>query len=135
MAELSITPANVKATSSTSLALVQYGEAVDQGEAVYLKAADSKYWLAANGAEATAEMVGVALTPNVADGYGVIAKSGLVDLGATLSIGQTYALASTAGAIELESDVASTEYVTLIGVASTAALIDLDINVSGTQHA
>jgi hypothetical protein len=135
MAELTITAANVKATATTSISLVQFGEAVDQGEAVYLKTSDSKYWLANNGAEATADVAGVALTPNIADGYGIIAKSGQVDLGATLSVGQTYALASTSGKIELESDVGSGEYVTLLGVAATAALIDLDIVVSGTAHA
>jgi hypothetical protein len=135
MAELTITAANVKATATTSVSLVQFGEAVDQGEVVYLKTSDSKYWLANNGAEATSDVAGVALTPNIADGYGIIAKSGQVDLGATLSVGQTYALASTSGKIELESDVGSGEYVTLLGVAATAALIDLDIVVSGTAHA
>jgi hypothetical protein len=135
MADLTITAANVKSSSTAQIQNVQYGEAVDQGEAVYLKSADSKYWLADASAEATAAATGIALTPNVANGYGVICTSGSMDLGATLSVGAVYVVSATAGKIAPEADIGSGEYVTVLGVAETAALLGVDINASGVAHA
>jgi hypothetical protein len=134
MADLTITAANVKASSDSGTKLVQYGEAVDQGEAVYLKASDGKYWLADNGASDTAAAKGIALTPNAADGYGIIQLTGDMDLGATLTVGTIYVVSATAGKIAPEADIGTTEYVTILGTAKTAALIQLGIKATGVQH-
>ena len=113
---------------------VQFGEAVDQGEIVYLKS-DSKYWLASNADTTVAAVAGVCLTPNIAEGYGVIATSGDVDLGATLAIGTIYTASSTAGAIHPEADLATTEIVSVVGFGKTAALLTIDISNTEIAHA
>ena len=104
-------------------------------EPVVYKKSDGKYWLADNVDATQGAVAGIAMTPNIADGYGIIATGGKVDLGATLAVGQTYSQASTAGKIELESDVASGEFKSDLGIATTAALLDLNINNSGIAHA
>jgi len=134
MADITVTAANVKATSNSSAVLVQFGEAVTQGEPVYLKAADSKYWLCDNVAAASAAAVGIALTPNIADGYGFIQTTGSIDLGATLVVGTTYVVAGTAGGIAPEIDIGTTEFVSILGVASSAALLRMDISNTGIAH-
>ena len=70
-ADLTITAANVKVTDNTStVKRVRYGETVTQGQALYAKDADGRYWLAdADGASAeVAEAEAIALTPGVAGG-------------------------------------------------------------------
>ena len=134
MADLTITAANVKATSNTGTILVQFGEAVDQGETVYLKAADWKHWLSDNSTTALAAAVGICLTSNIADGYGLIAVSGDIDLGSTLSVGEVYTCSSTAGKIHPDTDLATTEILTVLGFGKTAALFTLGINQTGIAH-
>jgi len=135
MADITVTAANVKATSNSTAVRVQYGEAIDQGEPVYLKAADSKYWLCDNVAAASAAIVGVALTPNIADGYGFVQTTGSIDLGATLAIGTTYVVSATAGGIAPEADIGTGEFVSILGVASSTALLRMDISNTGIAHA
>ena len=135
MAEIASTAANVKATTNTGTILVQYGEAVDQGEVVYLKTSDNKHWLADNSTTTLAAAVGVAITPNIADGYGLVAISGDIDMGATLAIGEVYTVASTSGKIHPDTDLLTTEILTVVGFGKTAALLTLAINNTGIAHA
>ena len=134
MAEITPVAANVRETSTTQTQRVQYGEAVDQGEVVYLKS-DSKYWLADNSTTTLAAAKGIAMTPNVADGYGSIAVAGDIELGATLAVGTIYTVGSTAGTIHPEADLLTTEILTVIGYGKTAAILTLDINATGIAHA
>ena len=133
MADVTIAAA-VETASDTVISNVQYGEAVSIGEAVYLKASDAKYWLAVNTAEASAAVKGIALTGNAADGYGVIATGGGVEIG-TVAVGEIYTAASTAGAIHPDTDLATTEFVSQIGIGKTAAILQIGINNTGIQHA
>lgn len=134
MADLSITAANVAlGSSSTTYRRVQYGETVTQGQSVYLKAADNKWWKAdANATESAGSGgVGVAITPGSTDGYGIVATEGLVNLGATLTAGAPYFVSSTAGGICPAADLSSTEYTTYLGAATSASLINLKPHASG----
>lgn len=143
MADLSQTAANVAIGSSTApTRRVQYGESVTQGMPVYLKESDSKYYQCdANDTAAKAVAAGIALTPGATDGYGLIAIPSdspgisLVNLGATLAVGTVYAVSATKGAIAPVADISSTQYVTILGVATTASLLDLRIVVSNTAKA
>jgi len=137
MANLTQTAASVKTGSaSTQIRLVQYAESVTQGMPVYKDSVSGKYYKAdANVTAAAAAAVGIALTPNSSDGYGVIATSGYVDLGATLTVGESYYVSDTAGAIMPAADVSTGEYVTALGVAISTALINLQIQASGVQRA
>lgn len=135
MANISQTAANVAVgASTTSIGIFQAGEALTQGQPAYKKASDQKWYRAG---ATTAEKAGsvtrpvIVLTPVATNGYFVGAKSGAVNLGATLTVGTRYAISATDGAIAPEADITSTQYVTSLGVASTAALLALDPQVTG----
>lgn len=137
MANLTQTAANVKiGGANTVITKVQYGENITQGQLLYKKSADGKYYKAdANVSAEAAAASGIAMTPGATDGYGVMASSGLVDLGATLTLGETYYVSDTAGAIMPAADVSTGEYVTQLGIATTTALLQLTILASGVQRA
>lgn len=134
MADLSITAANVKAGSaSTRVQLVQAGEAIDQGEPAYL-ASDGKYYQTdANDTAIKAQAKGIAITPASTDGYFLLAVDGLINLGATLAVGQIYVCSATKGGIAPYADLTTNDFVTILGVATTTALLDINLLVSGVQ--
>lgn len=135
MADVTITLANIEETASTVTQKVQCGEAVTGGQAVYLKSADSKYWLAVNSSEEASKIAGIMITPKVAtDGYGTMATLvGDLVIGGTLVAGTVYVASSTAGAIHPTDDLATTEWVHAAGVAEDTAILKLGV-VSGVQH-
>ena len=134
MADLSITAANVKAGSaSTRVQLVQAGEAIDQGEPAYL-ASDGKYYQTdANDTAIKAQAKGIAITPASTDGYFLLAVDGLINLGATLAVGQIYVCSATKGGSAPYADLTTNDFVTILGVATTTALLDINLLVSGVQ--
>lgn len=134
MADLTITAANVKAGSSaTRVQLVQAGEAITQGQPVYL-ASDGKYYQTdANDTAVKAQAKGISITPASTDGYFLMHVDGLVNLGATLAVGQVYVCSATKGGIAPYADLTTNDYVTILGVATTTALLDLNLVVSGVQ--
>lgn len=127
MADISITAASVKpGASTTTLQRVQYGATITQGQAVYPDDTDSnKYKLADADVAASALAGGIAITPGVANDYGFVATLGPVNMGATLAVGQTYVVSTTAGGVCPLSDLASGDYVRILGQATTTALLDL----------
>jgi hypothetical protein len=132
MADLTITPENVKLIDAdTNQQVVQFGEAVTQGQAVYLKASDAKYWLAQNDDIAEAEFRGIVITPAGVDGYGVIATGGLVGMGATLVQGEVYVVSGTGGGVAPISDLGSAVYTSIIGVGATTANLRIDRSNTG----
>lgn len=130
MAELTQTPASVAAGETTFVEVVQVGEAVTQGMPGYKLSTDGKYYKAITTSAAAADVKGVFLTPASANGYAVIG-SGPVNVGATLTQGVAYYASGTAGKIELSSDIASGEYVTLIGIATSSSVLDVRPIASG----
>ena len=135
MADLSITPANV-ALAGTGVVTqsVQVAVAVAQGETGYLDVASGKYRLAdANLSEAAAGASGMFLTPAGIDGYALIAFSGPINVGATLTVGVVYVQSANAGKIAPIGDLTTGDYVTILGVASAANRLDLAITRSGAQ--
>jgi hypothetical protein len=139
MADLSQTPANVAIGSANCpTKVVTYGEAITQGNAVYQSTTDSKYYKADADAAATAIAAGIALTPGSTDGVGLIAQPStvagrsLVNLGATLTVGQVYVVSATAGNVAPYADLTTGDFVTILGVATTTALIDFQVVVSNT---
>lgn len=132
MADLTQTAANVGVqTKTVSLQIMQAGETLTQGQPVYKKAADGKAWLADSDAEATAKAVGITMTSAATDEFVILAKSGGVDLGATLTVAETYVVSTTAGKIAPIGDMASGDYVTILGNASAADTLDISIKASG----
>lgn len=134
MADISQTAANVKAGASTTrVQLVQAGETITQGQPVYL-ASDGKYYQTdANDTAIKAQAKGIAVTPASTDGYFLMANDGLVNLGATLAVGQVYVVSATKGGIAPYGDLTTNDFVTILGVATTTALMDINFIISGVQ--
>lgn len=134
MANITQTAANVAAGSSaTRVQLVQAGEAITQGQPVYL-ASDGKYYQTdANDTAVKAQAKGIAVSPAALDGYFLMANDGLINLGATLAVGQVYCVSATKGAIAPYGDLTTNDYVTILGIATTTALMDINIVIGGVQ--
>ena len=132
MADISVTAANVGlAENGVGTRQVQVGETVTQGEPLYLKTSDNKYWLADADVAASAVVAGIALTPAAADGYVVMATSGAVDVGGTLTVGETYIVSATAGGIAPIGDLSSSDYLSILGVATATDTLDINLYISG----
>lgn len=138
MADITVTAANVKigTSATTTLRTVLYGDTITQGQPVYSDTTDSdKYKRADADVLATAVAAGVALTPGVSGDYGVIVTDGPFVPGATLTVGATYVVSTNPGGIAPIADLASGDFTTILGVATTAAILDLDLYVSGVAKA
>lgn len=132
MADLTVTAANVAMGGADArVRPVQVGEAVSQGEPVYFDVSTDKWYLAeAGGVVAKSVARGIVLTPAAADGQSVIVTEGLVNIGATLSVGEVYVVSATAGGIAPIGDLTTGDFVTVLGVATSTSLIDLRISAS-----
>jgi hypothetical protein len=135
MANLSQTAANVAlAGAGARVRVVQVGEAVTQGQPAYLNTADAKYYQAdANASQSTAEAVGIFLTPASTNGYAVLAEGGglSINLGATLTVGETYVVSATKGAICPIGDLTTGDYPCIIGTATSTSALTTSFYFSG----
>lgn len=134
MADLSITAANVLAASGAVIQSGTLGATGTAGQVVYLDSSTQKLRLAdADLSVAAAEVVGILLNGG-GDGQPIdYVLSGGVDVGATLTVGEIYVLSGTAGGIAPEADLASSDWVTVLGVATAADNLKLSIIASGAQ--
>lgn len=130
MAALTQTAANVNIGDATvRLDKVIGGEAITQGMPVWRNTATNpaKYYKAdANTSSLAAAAAGIALTACGGDGATFVIMSGegvLINLGATLVVGETYCVGSTAGQIVPIADLTTGDYPFILGQATTAALI------------
>ncbi len=132
MADYTITSADVKISGSNVRATtVVAGEAISEGQLVYLDTVSGKYKLALATAEASANVVGVSVTSAATDGYFLMQSSRNYFAGTTLVAGDPIYLSATAGAICPHADLASTNYVTLLGHAISTSEIEINIDVTG----
>lgn len=127
----------VRPTSDTKSQLVKYGATISAGQPLYLDSADNEHKLCDNNASAaTATIKGIAMTPGVDGGYGLMAVSGSIILvGTTAAVGETYYAGATAGEIVPDADVATGNYISRIGTAESATQIKLAIEYTGVTHA
>ena len=130
MAVLTITPSLVEIASSTRPRTYQAGELINAGSPVYLDSTTNKVMIA-DAASATGNVaIGIALTNASADeDYIVVADSGSITTGATMTKGQLYYLGD-AGKIQEFSDIIATEYVTALYRATSTSVAELEINVT-----
>lgn len=142
MANITQTAANVGIGLGTvPTKLVQFGGTVTQGQPVY-RGSTGKYLPAdANDGVEKSVVTGIALTPGVLDSFGIMALpstspgASLVNLGATLAVGQTYAVSATVGAIAPIADLTTGQFITILGVAVSASLLDFQTIISSTAKA
>ncbi|NNE62362.1 MAG: hypothetical protein HKN35_15830 [Woeseia sp.] len=134
MADLTQTAANVGLTDTagSTVAVKQAGEALTQGQPVYLNTADSKYYKCdANVSAVTAAAAGICMSPAATDEYFILCSAGPIDLGGTLAIGTTYIVSATAGGVAPDADAATGWFKTALGHAIATDRLELDINASG----
>lgn len=127
MAELVITEADVTVdVGSQTYRSYETAEAITAGQLVYVNT-DSKLALVDTTAEASSEVLGVALTSSAADGdFIVVAEQGEYVVGATVVAGVYYCASSvTPGSICEFSDLVSSDYVSycIVGTSTTTAEI------------
>lgn len=135
MADLSGITA-VQLTANTVTREVTYGATIAAGETVYQDSTDSEYKLADSSAPATGDTKGIAITPGGDGERGLIATGGdIVLVGTTMAVGAVYVQSATAGGIAPEADIASAEYVTVLGVASSATNLKIKLHSTGVAHA
>ncbi|MFY7699611.1 MAG: hypothetical protein ACOVQH_04980 [Burkholderiaceae bacterium] len=128
----------VRPTQSTIYAPAPvYGATIAAGQPVYQDTTDSLWKLASCAStSAVAAAKGIAMTPGVSGGYGIVATGGSIILvGTTAAVGMDYHVGATAGTIVPTADLASTNYNTHLGVAATATQLDLYIKATGIAKA
>lgn len=137
MADQSITAANVLASTSALIRRGFAGAALTRGQPVYLDSAASYVGkLADADAEATAEVVGIALQ-DVASGqpFDYAVEDPDFTPGFTATVGVHYYLSTTAGGICLRSDVGTGDYVSALMIATSTTKVNLKIHNSGAVSA
>ena len=137
MVDITITATNVtKGTGATLNQTYYAGESITAGQCVYKKASDGKLWKAqCDGTAAEAAAIGIALHAASADQPLAIQTGGTINIGATVVVGTIYVVSGTAGGIAPWADLATTNYVTILGYGATASTITMDINATGIVHA
>ena len=133
MAALTVTATSVVPNSTAIIDSGILGETATAGQAVYLKAADARLWLAqCDGTAAEATAVGILLSGGAAGQAARFATSGSINIGATTAKTATYFVHGTAGGVGPQTDVASTNYITRLGYATaTDGTFIVDIKVTG----
>ncbi len=137
MADLVITAADVNQVSGNEGRGIA-GATITAGQSLYEDSTDSnKLKLADADASATAACVGVALHAASSGQPIAYAKTGEVDIGATVAAGAIYVVSTTAGGVAPDSDLGTGDYVTIIGIgdSTTSTSIKLAINNSQIIHA
>lgn len=135
MADLSITAGSVVPDSGFQFVDGTAGETLTAGLVVYLKSSDTRYWKAScETSSATAVAAGIVLNGASAGQPVRVMTGGVLTIGATVGVGTPYILSVT-GLIAPVTDLATSDWVTTLGVATTAAKLALKIQVSGVQKA
>lgn len=135
MADLTQTAASVVPGTNAVKTTGTAGEAVSAGMPVYKKAADKKLYKAKKGGTAAeSAVIGVAVASAAANQPLVYQTNGRINVGATLTVGEMYAVGAAYGGICPWADVVATNYVTPLGPAISATEINLDIQATGIVH-
>lgn len=135
MADLSLTPGSVvSADGSAYLQTFTAGAAITAGQLVYVDAADGTVKLAyATSTAAIAAIKGIAVDDAASGQPCIVKNAGDIDLGVTLTVGVIYILSANAGAIAPSTDLASSSYLSILGVATAADNLKLNIFNSGAE--
>lgn len=133
MSDISVTDANVLASSVAQVQRAIAGAAVERGQPIYLDSADGYSAKPADAdAATTAVAVGIALN-QADDGQPVdyVVEDPSFTPGGTTVPGTIYCVSTNAGGIAPWADLASGDFVTVLGVGLASNKLALKINVSG----
>lgn len=143
MADLSVTAANVATVSGGVCKDFVAGEAIAAGQCVYLKSSNNKWMLAQ--ADGTAEEVGgtpaaptrfgIAVSTGVLNQFMAVQETGIITMGATVTVGKIYVVSAAAGGVAPVADITvSTHKLTVLGIGASASTIDMAMK-SATGYA
>lgn len=132
MADITVTAANVVPSTGAVTERGTAGETIAAGKFVEKDPTTKKYMLADSnsGTKSVQRGRGIALNSASLDQALVVQTAGNINLGATLVKGTTYALSETPGGIQPTTDLASGEFVTILGTAISASILKMAINVT-----
>ena len=124
MADLVITPTDVRILGRSPAKVVQFGEAVTPGQVTYLLSSDGKQYLADCDDVLKTSPSGIVLSYCGADEYGYVfdSRGTTIDLGVTLTEGVTYVISDTAGNIMPQTDLTTGQYLSILGYGSGGVL-------------
>lgn len=134
--DLSVTVGSVAKGSDAAVANGTAGVTITAGQAVYLEAATATYKLADTNS-ATAEVrnfAGIALHASLAGQPIQVQTGGSITIGATLTVGEVYVLSANAGGIAPIADLVAGHYTCIIGVATSATVLKINIFYPAVLH-
>jgi hypothetical protein len=133
MADLVITAANVVAGSNARKVAGILGATIAAGQTVYKDPTTGKYLLADNNSPTVAARTpdGIALNGGALNQPVTVQTGGDINVGAALTVGTPYFMSDTPGGICPLADLATGEFVTLLGIATAANNLKMGILVSG----
>lgn len=127
MADLTQTAASVAFVSGSIVGDFTAGATITEGKPVYLDS--NNVWQLMRATTATlagnGTRTGIALTPATSGRRIFVQETGIVNLGATLTVGKLYCVSAALGAICPYEDLATTNKVTILGIAETAANLNM----------
>lgn len=132
-ADLTITATSVVPDDGYQYQDVTAGETITAGQVLYISSGTTAKVAHCETSTTTAAARGIALNGGATGQPIRMMTGGTVTIGATTALGKVYIL-STSGKIAPIEDVANTDYVTLIGVATSTTKIRLLIYASGVKH-
>lgn len=135
MTDLVITPANVLEGTQARKQRKTAGAQITQGDSVFLDTSDQLQAAEKAVDAASAAAVGIALNSGEAGQPVTFQSGGEIDVGSVLVVGETYVVGAAAGGIAPIADVVSTEFSTILGIATAAGILKLGILQSGVAHA
>lgn len=139
MAAITVTAASVVPTGTYSKNIGTAGEALTQGQIVYKKSSDSKWYKAqADGTQEESGYgvdMGVALAAVSANQLFAMLTSGTITCGGTVAAALPYFVHTTAGSFGVLGELGSTNYVTCIGYATSTTVININFFATGLAQA
>lgn len=131
-AELTQTASSVAVVSGTPIFGTAGTGGVTAGMPVYLDTATNTYLSARANASGTAKCNGIAVTTSAAGQPIAVLSAGVVNLGATLTVGIIYCVSdATTGKIIPSADYGSGDYPVVLGISTTSSQMKIGIVVGG----
>lgn len=135
MAALTITATNIIPVAGRTSRTLLSASAITQGQSIYVTTG-GRWALADADTAATATSPGVALNEATAAGQPVEGQTGGdLGFGAILTVNTVYIASATAGSIEPVADLASGDFLAVIGVATTTGNLHFTPYSSGVAKA
>ena len=135
MADINFTENSVKPTSTTVKARAKFGATITQGMALYLDTTDGEYKIAhCETSATTANASALALTSGADGQPGWVATGGDVTVD-NLSLAAPVLILSASGGVCPSADLATNDYITIIGAAKSTTVLSLSFKPTGVKAA